>query len=158
MVGVTLPKGHRLVRFSLSPEGTRLAVVSESGAQRVLGLCLLQGSDQLAASGYRPLPLVDSQPLTWVSDVAWLTPTTLLVLGAVDQASRAGVVQIGCDGADLEALGPSGDADPLALVVQPTLRGGVAGLISKRGAFLRFESAWRWQGDDLSVTTATYPC
>ncbi len=157
LVGVTLPKGHRLVRFSLSPEGTRLAVISESGAQRVLGLCLLQGSDPLAASGYRPLPLVDSQPLTWVSDVAWSSPTTLLVLAAVDKASRAGVVQIGCDGADLEALGPSGDADPLALVVQPTLRGGVAGLISKRGTFLTFESAWRWQGDELSVTTATYP-
>lgn len=156
VVQVALPAGHALVGFSLSPDRCRMAVISQVGQQRVLGMCIVHGSDQLAAVGHRPLPLADSQDLAWVTDVAWATPTSLLVLAAPDRVSHPSVVQVGCDGAQLEALGPIGDAEPTELVVQPTLDQIVAGVITKSHAFLGFQSAWRWQGTDLAVTTAAY--
>lgn len=155
-VSAALPSGHRLVGFSISPSGARLALVTQAGTRRLLGMAVLHGTDAPSLASYRELPLADSQALHWVLDVGWSSPTTLLVLAAPDQTSRASVLQVTCDGAQSEALGPTGDAEPVRLVVQPTLDGQTAALVTRRAHLLSLESAWRWQANNLDVTTATF--
>lgn len=157
-VDLRLPTGHALVAFCLSPSGHLLTVVTQAGKRRLLGQLVVHGDQKIVADGYRQLPLDDSQRAhDWVIDVAWTSPSQLLVLAATGAATRATGFLLSPDGTRQTAVGPTGDAEPVALAVHPTMTQVAATMLTSRKRVLRHEAAWRWSELPVEVTHFAYP-
>lgn len=155
MVKVAQLRGSRLLGFEISPDESAMAVVLQRGARSELGLLRLREG---RLDGYRALPLqLNQQQLSRVVDVGWLGPGQLMVLAAPQPEELASVFIVSSDGAQLEAVGPTGEADLVALATQPRSEGASALLRSANGQLLRYESAWRWQGLSSPVSAVAYP-
>ena len=106
-------EGRRVVSCHVSPQGTRIALVSDTGAGTAGRLDI--GTVIREPNGL-PTTVVGPQALgaqfTTVSDAVWLTETSLGVLGE----ARAAVAAVAVDPVDLvdlvDPVEPAGPADP----------------------------------------------
>jgi hypothetical protein len=145
-----------VVNLSVSPDATRLAVLSKLANDtdyRLDVAGIIRNDAGLATELAEPYR--QGEPLTRFVDVTWLDEVTMAVLarekeGAplrpfkVDLGQGVGLRRVGLDQALIKDLP---DATSL------TSRGGVRGLIvmTPQGAFLRAGNAWAQQADASEI-------
>ncbi|EWT00851.1 hypothetical protein N865_13475 [Intrasporangium oryzae NRRL B-24470] len=105
-------KDRRIVSLALAPDGARILMVTTNrqGGDVQLGL-----SGIVRAPNGEPIalaaPLRQADPLTFISDVLWLSGTTYAVLGRVDPA-EAVRPWVGTIGGGLDGIRRRGNSDP----------------------------------------------
>jgi len=149
-------EGRQVVNLSVSPDATRLAVLSKlpNDTDYRLDVAGIVRNDTGLATELAE-PYRQGEPLTRFVDVTWLDEVTMAVLarekeGAplrpfkVDLGQGVGLRRVGLDQALIKDLP---DATSL------TSRGGVRGLIvmTPQGAFLRAGNAWAQQADASEI-------
>lgn len=149
----------QLSRFRISPDGTKVALVSTVNGEQVLGLMRVAEVSHRAIEGWRQLYLtaaISPRPAL-LSGLAWAGPDQLLILGASDSASRSAIYLMSDDGADISPVGPSGAANPVALSAQPRMGDVTAVAVTRSGQLLDFSQPWRWGAVLGGVRLAVLP-
>lgn len=105
-----------LASVRVSRDGARVAAVFGAGAERqVFAGRVERAPEGLRMAGFRPV----APSLTDVADVAWESPTSLIVLGALGTANRL-PVRVAVDGSELDPVRTLGlDGEPQALAAAP---------------------------------------
>lgn len=130
----------------VAPGGGRLALVTSGGSADQLGFVRLRGNPDLLIDGWRPLTLVSSLgELGVLRDVAWISSTRLVVLGAVDASSSAEVFVVDVDASEVDSIGPGTDMQLSSLAALPTTSGIVVSALTTDGKVLVYQDGSRWQ-------------
>ncbi len=149
--------GAAPIAARVAPGGGRLALVTAGPEANQLGFVRLRGNPDLALDGWRPLTLVSSLgPLTVLRDVAWISATHMVVLGAVDAASSAEVFVVDVDASEVESLGPGIDMQLSSLAALPTTSGIVAAALTADGKVLVYQDGSRWQQYAKGASAISY--
>ena len=148
-----IPAGP-LVAFRISPDGSRMALVSRDGDAAVLGLALIvRGDDGPRLEGWRPVTLATGGGAVGkVLDVGWSSASELLVL--VSGAGGAtSVILVDQDSAKMSDIGPNDSSDLVELTVTP---GRPALVRSAGGAIYRFNGDFNWGLSMTDVDAVAY--
>ncbi|MCL2315490.1 MAG: LpqB family beta-propeller domain-containing protein [Actinomycetia bacterium] len=150
--------GAEVVAFRISPDQTRIAVVTQQDGQTRFGLLRLRVLDGLVVDGWQPIPVTTSRGvIVAYRDVAWVGDTQLLVLAESKTDGYASVYLMDADGSQVESYGPYGDVDPVELAALPRTDGITATLLTGSGRVYRFEDRTRWSlAVDAGVTALAY--
>jgi hypothetical protein len=105
-------KGMTISGFQVSPDGRRVVFMSGAAspggkAQHVLGIALIAYEDDVptALVSWKPIRLTwQGAPLSSIIDVAWMGPSSLLVLGS-DSGNPPGLFHTDIDGVGIEEWG-----------------------------------------------------
>lgn len=141
--------------FSVSPDGTRIALVARTGTSSTLGLLrILRGTT--AVDGWRPLAIVGPQgAVVDFGDVGWSDPVKLTMLGSVAGDAGFSVYSADMDGGSVENIGPF-DVDAVGLATQPRPSGRTALLLADGGSVWRYEDVFRWRQLSADITAIGY--
>ncbi|MGC3993160.1 MAG: LpqB family beta-propeller domain-containing protein [Propionicimonas sp.] len=139
--------------LSLSPDGTRVALILADGSQTRLGLATVErGDGEVTVSGWRPLDLsVVTGSSGTAIDVGWVTATELVVLQASDEGTN--VFRVSQDGASSTDIGPSENLTLSQLAVVPQRP--VAAL-SPTGNVYRRDGEFNWNLAIASVDAVAW--
>lgn len=141
--------------FSVSPDGTRIAVVARTGATSALGLLRVQRGAGVV-DGWRVVPIVGAQgAVVDFGDVGWTDPVTLTLLGSVAGDTAFSVYSADLDGGSIETIGPF-DVDAIGLATQPRPTGRTALILAEGGIVWRYENVYRWRQLAAEVTAIGY--
>jgi hypothetical protein len=110
--------------FKISPDGTRMALVRNTGTGSELGLTRIIRSDKdkIMVDGWRALDTTQggtTPPIGTIRDVAWLDATELLVLGAAPGERAFAPYRVVEDASRITAEGESPNSDAVELAVLP---------------------------------------
>ncbi len=148
--------GSTVTAFNVSPDLTRLAVVTQTGDTTRAGLLRVRGGEQQVVDGWIPAPLTTARgEMVGIRDVGWVNDSRLLILAATRDDAHYSVYTSDLDGAVVESVGPSSDVDAASLVVAPRAEGVSAMIRTSSGRALRYEDRSRWiQVADQSTALA----
>ncbi len=143
-----------VVAFCISPDGQRIAVVSQKNGKPELGLVRVQRSTSFLVDGWRPVPLVqDSATVIGASDVGWSSTTSLTVLAGLGRLGD--VVDVDIDGVVLHDDGRSDAWSASSLAVSPRGSRKVVGDSSQ--AVYLYQDSFRWIRLAGKLTSPSYP-
>ncbi len=132
--------GRRITAFKISPDGTRMGVVEQTGRGSRLGLARINRADGVTVEDWRTVDTTQSAKpeLARIRDIGWLDPTTVVVLGSSSDKDAFSPYQVSIDGSAIVDEGETIDWDPAAVTV--LLRTQSALILSKD------DQTWRDQG------------
>jgi hypothetical protein len=165
-VEITTPVlGNRerdVTAFKISPDGTRMALVSrtETGSELALARIIRSGRDQIVVTGWRALDTAQegTMPLIGtIRDVAWLDANELLVLGAAPGESAFAPYRVVEDASRITAEGESPNSDAVELAVLPRTQSAI--IVSRNGDTWKDDgSQWlRFLDEKIKIKTIAYP-
>jgi hypothetical protein len=149
--------------FRLAPDGRRVAVVADvlvaGQTQRRLGLVDIRHLDDasLSLDVWRDIPVVvDNASLTGLTDVVWIGPSTLAVIGTSASSDTNAVYQVRLDGVEpVEEIGRPGARSLVALEAAPA--SGAVVVLDENGQVYRWLDRHEWQILDSGVRAMAYP-
>ncbi len=134
--------------YAVSPDQTRVALVvgSSDGTSR-MGLVSLTSGAHPTTHGWYETRMSASQTgaMALITDVAWSTPSQLVVLAGATSSPRTGAYGVSDDAATITALGPADNAEPLRLVVHARLDSPTVMIVTSAGQVQEIQDAWRWR-------------
>ncbi|MGK2308421.1 LpqB family beta-propeller domain-containing protein [Cutibacterium sp. V970] len=139
--------GRTVTSFSVSPDGTRAALVLKRGKTFGLGIGLLSRQGRVVHLGHiveTPLSSSDAN-LSKISDVAWLSQTQLCVLGSAIEAGVTAPYEVMVDGSGATPMGPLSGTSMESVVTVPMETGIEAVVLSDDGKLLHHEERFRWR-------------
>ena len=147
-------EGRTVIAFRISPDGQRIAVVTESNGTREVGLVRVEGGANLVVSGWRAVPLLqDLVPVVGAVDVGWSSTTSLTVLAAVGRPGD--VVEVDIDGVVLHDDGSSDTWSATSLAVSP--RGPRKAVADSSGTVWLYQDSFRWIRLTGKLSVPSYP-
>ena len=147
-------QGRTVVAFRISPDGQRIAVVSERNGTRDVGLLRIQHGTSYVIDGWRSVPLLqDATPIVGAVDVGWSSTTSITVLAGVGRP--ADVVEVDIDGVVLHDDGRSGTWTATSLVT--SARGSRKAVGDSTGAVWLYQDSFRWIRLSGKLVTPAYP-
>lgn len=150
--------GSRVLAFRLSPDLTRMAVVSQFGTEQRFGLVRLRGADHLFLDEWRELPLNTSLGrVTLFRDVAFVSAQRMLVLGAGERDPQFTVYSLDVDAALVTSQGPIGDVEATSLTAMPLGTMAAVAVVTAANRGLRYEAQYRWPLLIEDVSDLAYP-
>ncbi len=148
-------QGRSVVAFRISPDGQRMAVVTESAGVREVGLLRIVRKPTVSLAAWKDVPLIlDHTPLTGALDVGWTSQSTLSVL--VGLGRPAEVVEVDEDGIQLREIGRADNWSAVSLAVTPrnVTRKAVG---DDEGGVWLYQDAYRWLRVGETLRAPTYP-
>ncbi len=99
----------RVTAFQISPDGCRMALVGRSDGQQVLAVAPIMRGDQIALGNIRVIQLADATAaqVQRITDLGWISPTRLLILGAGGTGTSFEPYGVEIDGSQFERVGTS---------------------------------------------------
>jgi len=147
-------QGRTVVAFRISPDGQRIAVVSERNGTREVGLLRIQHGTSDVVDGWRSVPLLqDATPIVGAVDVGWSSTTSITVLAGIERP--ADVVEVDIDGVVLHDDGRSDTWSATSLVV--SARGSRKAVGDSTGAVWLYLDSFRWIRLAGKLTAPAYP-
>ena len=155
-VAASLLADGRVAAFRISPDGSRIALVRTVGDRRELGVARIIRGDRVTVDGWRGLDLSAGQvqPITALSDVAWLTATDLLVLGAATRQASMVPYQVSEDGSQIMAPTETNTWDAVELSV---LLGAQTSVVVGRNGQTYKDDGAQWLPFLKGCTTMAFP-
>ena len=147
-------QGRTVVAFRISPDGRRVAVVSERNGTRDVGLLRIQHGTSYVIDGWRSVPLLqDATPIVGAVDVGWSSTTSITVLAGVGRP--ADVVEVDIDGVVLHDDGRSDTWSATSLVT--SARGSRKAVGDSTGAVWLYLDSFRWIRLPGKLVAPAYP-
>ena len=147
--------GRTVLAFRISPDGQRIAVVSQSNGNREVGLVRIERGTSFVVDGWRPVPLFqESGPVAGTVDVGWSSATSLTVLAGVGRPGN--VVDVDIDGVVLHDDGRSESWLASSLAVSPRGSRKVVGDATDSAIYL-YQDSFRWFRLAGKLTVPSYP-
>jgi hypothetical protein len=153
--------GLPLVALSLSPDGSRVAMIVRVRGGTLLGLARVQrgtdGSVQIA--GWRSIDIASNTGSSGRGlDVGWVSETGLMVLqtsagGGTSDSQTSSIVNVSEDGATATDIGPS---EAVALTGLAVVPGRQAVALSAAGSVYRFDGEFNWLATVTAVEAVAY--
>ncbi|MDR2930015.1 MAG: LpqB family beta-propeller domain-containing protein [Propionibacteriaceae bacterium] len=162
-VDTTDLNGMIIKGFQVAPDGRRMVMIRQASAtdpsSLELGVALItyESGHPAAIVDWRQIRLVrDETSLRSLIDVAWLGPSSLLVLGSTDPSASAGLFSTDLDGLSMEEWGMRPDWSPVAMTVHPTATSARIVVLDADGmVWVYTNSDWIQDGDQ--VTAVVFP-
>lgn len=146
--------GRTVIAFRISPDGQRIALVTQSNGRREVGLLRIEHGANFVVNGWRSVPLLqDTTPIVGAVDVGWGSTTSLTVLAGIERP--AGVVEVDIDGVVLHDDGRSDTWSATSLAV--SARGSRAAVGDSTGVVWLFQDSFRWNRLSGKLTVPSYP-
>lgn len=147
-------QGRTVVAFRISPDGQRVAVVSDRNGTRDVGLLRIQHGTSYVIDGWRSVPLLqDATPIVGAVDVGWSSTTSITVLAGVGRP--ADVVEVDIDGIVLHDDGRSDTWSATSLVT--SARGSRKAVGDSTGAVWLYQDSFRWIRLSGKLIAPAYP-
>ncbi len=144
--------GSSLVAYRISPDGTRMAVVTSRAGVLQLGILIIRGGSNPTLGPWQEIGLtIGGLALTNVGDVAWAAESTLLVLASQSGDTHWAVYSASLDGAQVAQLSGA-DMAPDRLAAAPAASGISAAVLSSSLQLWQLRGASHWT---LLTTGAT---
>jgi ligand-binding sensor domain-containing protein len=146
--------GRTVVAFRISPDGQRIAVVTDSNGTREIGLLRIERGNELIVNGWRAVPLLqDTTPVVGAADVGWSSTTSITVLAGVERP--ADVVEVDIDGVVLHDDGRSDTWSAISLVV--SAQGSRKAVGDSEGSVWLYRDSFQWRRLSGKLTLPAYP-
>ncbi len=146
--------GRRVVAFRFSPDGLRIAVVTDSNGTREVGLLRVERGTDFVVDGWRTVPLLqDTTPVVGASDVGWSSTTSITVLAGVERP--ADVIEVDIDGVVLHDDGRSDTWAANSLAV--SARGSRKAVGDSEGYIWLYVDSFQWRRLTGKLATPAYP-
>jgi len=146
--------GRTVLAFRISPDGQRIALVTQINGTREVGLLRIEHGATFVVNGWRSVPLLqESTPLVGAVDVGWSSTTSLTVLAGVGRP--ADVVEVDIDGVVLHDDGRSDTWSATSLAV--SARGSRKAVGDSTGAVWLYQDSFRWNRLPGKLTSPSYP-
>lgn len=143
--------------FRISPDGTRMAVAGTVGGKAAVGVLRILRNDGVRLEAWRPLALADlTVPHDVLPDVAWASPTSLLVLAANLNPEQAEAYLIEQDGSAAADLGRSDGWGAVSVAAVPRAGGRVV-ILGAGDRVWRYEETYRWTPVLTGFSALGYP-
>lgn len=153
---VTAPglAGRRVIAFRISPDGQRIAVVTDSSGTREVGLLRVERATDIVVTGWRVVPLLDDTSLVvGAVDVGWSSTTSITVLAGI--LRPADVMEVDIDGVILHDDGRSDTWSADSLVV--SARGSRKAVGDSEGYVWLYQDSFQWRRLAGKLAVPTYP-
>ncbi len=142
--------------FSISPDGSRLALIRPVGGRTQLGLASIVRADRVAVHGWRPLLLTRSNTpnLSILQDVRWSDSTDMIVLGGPSVSVPLTPYRVTQDAFKITAEGETNNWDAVGLAVSLRTQNGI--IIGRDGHTWR-DAGTQWVSFLDRVRALAYP-
>jgi hypothetical protein len=152
-----LQSSSAVTAFKISPDGTRMALIrhSTNGGDE-LGLArIIRSDNKIMVDRWRAIDTTRPNMLQIekITDVAWLDPTELLVLGAANTTSALAAYRVVEDASQITAEGGPENANAVGLAVLPRTQ---TAIMIGRGHTWR-DDGNQWQPFIDNVSALAYP-
>jgi hypothetical protein len=153
-------------RFSISPDGRRMLLVRQSGTTDApvteLGVALISYDDQsdqpTAIVSWKPIRLAwEGGTLKSLVDIAWLGPSSLLVLGSPGAGNTPGLFLSDLDGLTMEEWGLPQSWQPVELATHITTANPQVVVRDADGTLWSYEEGFQWSHFGERVTAVAFP-
>lgn len=145
----------KIIDFSLTQAGVRLAAVVERSGSRRLVMATLVGGDEPRLESAEELPLLTLRnPLTAYRSLDWSGETQLAVVA--DAGGVHSVFLTTLDGALVEDLGPLAE-DAVQISALPRLNGDAIAVRADDGSVLLHDSSTRWSRMKEALQEISFP-
>jgi hypothetical protein len=146
--------GRSVVAFRISPDGQRIALVTQINGTREVGLLRIEHGTDLVVNGWRTVPLLqDTTPIVGAVDVGWISTTSLTVLAGIGRPGN--VVEVDVDGVVLHDDGRSDSWSATSLAV--SARGSRKAVGDSTGSVWLYQDSFRWIPLTGKLTAPSYP-
>ncbi|GAA2108433.1 hypothetical protein GCM10009841_28870 [Microlunatus panaciterrae] len=134
--------GSDIRAFKIAPDGVRIALIRQVGNRSELGLARITRADSLTVDGWRAIKLTGTGTagLSQLIDVSWVTPTTMMILGAGSPDVSVVPIRLDQDASQVLQVGLSDEWDAVALATS-------AAATNKALVLGRNSRSWRFQGE-----------
>ncbi|HET9649527.1 MAG TPA: LpqB family beta-propeller domain-containing protein [Microlunatus sp.] len=151
-----LLEGARTTAFQISPDGSRMAIVRQSGGRAELGLARISRGDKIVVNGWRRIDTQQASlpEIARILDVAWIDDTDLLVLGASSANAVPALFRVSQDASRISPDTEPTTWDPIALTVLLSDQSTV--VVGRRGQTWK-GSGGQWNPYIDGVRAAAYP-
>jgi hypothetical protein len=144
--------------FKISPDGTRMALIRhpETGNDE-LGLArIIRSDNKIMVDRWRPLDTTQSNMLQIekITDVAWLDPTQLVVLGAGNPSSALAAYRVVEDASQITSEAGPENSNAVGIAVLPRTQTAI--IIGQKGQTWK-DDGNQWQPFVDNVSTVAYP-
>ena len=147
-------EGRTVIAFKISPDGQRIAVVSDTNGTREVGLVRIENGTSYVVNGWRTVPLLqDTSPIVGAVDVGWSSATSITVLAGIQRP--ADVVEVDIDGIVLHDDGRSDTWSAASLAVSAL--GPRKAVGDSTGAVWLYQDSFRWNRLAGKLTAPSYP-
>lgn len=147
----------KVVAFRISTDMTRLALVIDAGGHQVFGTMGLRSASS-SAEGWREVPVNSRNGLlTQIREVAFTSPSRLMLIGASERDPQLAVHSLDLDAAQVDFQGPLTDVNAVGLATLPAAASPQVAVLTSDGTVLRFEAQYRWPTLTQGVTAIAYP-
>jgi hypothetical protein len=162
-VDASILNGMEITDFQLSLDGRRMLlsrlIDDPAGPAVEIGIALVAYSDSSPSAiiGWQPLRLAwQGATLSSVIDLAWIGPSSLAVLGAVDNGAPQ-VYASDLDGLSTEQWGMPGHWTPLEMAVNITSSDPQVVIRVEDGSLWSYDNGYQWKSFAAYVTAITFP-
>ena len=107
VVDAPVLKQGDVTAFRISPDGSRMALVRQTGNRSQLGLARVIRGEKVIVDGWRSINLTQAggPQVTQIADIAWLDANELLLLGATAKDAAMAPVRVTADASRITAEG-----------------------------------------------------
>ncbi|QGN32137.1 LpqB family beta-propeller domain-containing protein [Microlunatus sp. Gsoil 973] len=153
-------KKVRMINFRISPDGTRMAVIVQSGNRDLLAVAPIIRGDSIRLGDLRIIDLADTDAtqIERLADLGWISSTRLLILGATTEGASFEPYGVEIDGSQFERVGTSDNWGATSLATAADRSGAYHAVVSGKGAkSWIYRSGDQWNLFAGSLSAATYP-
>ncbi|QDP96371.1 hypothetical protein FOE78_11085 [Microlunatus elymi] len=146
--GVSAPWLDKITvtNFSISPDGSRMALIGRSGKKDVLAVVpIIRGDKTTTLGTVRFISMMDttSAQVKRIADLGWVSPTRLLILGAANAGASFEPYGLEIDGSQFERVGTSDNWGADALATRADSGGSFQAVVAGRNS-----KAWSYRSGD----------
>lgn len=150
-VGASWLQGVSIVSMAVSREGSRIVFACDVGGEIQVQVASIS-RDSFGTPTHLNEPIQVGQRLASVTDLSWIGPTDLVVLGVTAAGSDAGLYKVPLGGPTERLASPS---SPVTAITSGRDEQSIAGLTETGFAIGRSGGAWRSLASD--ITAVAYP-
>ncbi|MCL1922480.1 MAG: LpqB family beta-propeller domain-containing protein [Propionibacteriaceae bacterium] len=157
--------GMKIRGFQLSPEGRRMVFIRQTNSpgepeRHELGIALISSTDSGPSSivSWKPIRLTwQGSALTTIMDVAWMGPSSLLVVGS-HSGNQTGLFYTDIDGLGIDEWGLPQSWTPSQMAATTTEQGPQIMILDTDQQVWAYQDGYRWNHPiDVSVSTLAFP-
>ncbi|MEA5154732.1 LpqB family beta-propeller domain-containing protein [Raineyella sp.] len=152
--------GARISSFRLSPDGVRMAVVIERDGHTTLALARVdRHGGTIRVEGLQVVPLATSgqAQLTSVSDIGWIGPMGLAVLGAGQESTQPSPYRLDLSTVAVQQIGQPDGWQARSIATLPNPESTRMVVVGDQGGAWRYEDVFTWPRLSGTITAAAYP-
>ncbi|QGF24400.1 LpqB family beta-propeller domain-containing protein [Raineyella fluvialis] len=152
--------GEHITNFRLAPDGVRMAVVIERDGHTTLALARVdRHTAALRVEGLEVIPLATSgqAQLTSISDVGWIGPTGLAVLGASQESTQPSPYRVDLSTVAVQQIGQPDGWQAKSIATLPNPESTRMVVVGEQGGAWRYEDSFTWPHLSSTMTAAVYP-